>query len=398
MTRAVLAAALSLPLAGLVAAYDFSAPNLTPLSEGPLASMVRGGAPAITEVAGSNGYAAWLVFPAGVPTGAQYAYSTALGILPSTAYTIGVVVKMDGGGAPVLGSSSDPAADFSLVLANNAITASAANSGVENLGGGLYRVWIRATTSSSAPGNYFGVVRYTAQSGRGFRVTAFHLRADAAATYERTTDLQTLPTFRSDPTRAGTLGSAATADSNDPTWGPYGLNFDGVDDYVSLNAPAGASGETLMFRVPGPALSGRANDVATVYSQGTQSGGAAPYLWVYTSGGVLTIQLADGVTRITASSPAVNVGDLCAVTVDYAAGEVRWYRAGERTRTVQNPRAFLPVAASVARLGMYAASIAHTGSGIQSWFSRHDRALSDAEVMRAYRFIRNHLSRRGVTV
>lgn len=391
MTRALTAAALTLPMAGLVAAYDFARPNLLALSEGPLASMARGGA--IAEEAGTHGYANWIVFPDGTPSSTQYVYPRATSMTAGVTYTLSVIVKMDSGLAPVPGASINAGADFSLFAGFilSAVT-------TEHLGSGLYRVAGRFVANATGTNVSAGLVRYAAQSGRGFRATAFQLSANADETYERTADGQVLSTWRSDPTRAGTLGSAVTADSNDPTWTAQGLNFDGVDDYVSLNAPAGASGETLMFRVPGASLSGRANDAATVYSQGTQSSGATPYLWVYASAGVLTLQLADGTTRATINSLAVNAGDLCGVTVDYASGEVRWYRAGERTRTVLNGRAFLPVAASVARLGMYAASITHTGSGVQSWFSRHDRALSDAEVMRAYRFIRNHLSRRGVTV
>lgn len=205
----------------------------------------------------------------------------------------------------------------------------------------------------------------------------------------------TAATYQRGPSH-GTLGSSTNPDSNDPAWTPQGLSFDGVDDFIAVPGAAGGTGETLIFRVPGN--TNRAGEVATVYSQGQQSGGPTPYLWVYYVSNAITIQLADGQDRVTNSFSIVAPGTLVAITADYASGRIRYYENGMFKSAVTHVRPFLPVRSAVARIGCYATSLTHTASGTQSWLSRHTRALTDAEVHQAYRFIRNQLSRRGVTI
>ncbi|PIH00278.1 phage head spike fiber domain-containing protein [Deinococcus sp. UR1] len=197
--------------------------------------------------------------------------------------------------------------------------------------------------------------------------------------------------------RHGALGSSPTNDGNDPVWAQQGMTFDGVDDFVSVPGVAGETGETLIFRVPGS--TSRAGEVATVYSQGQQSGGPTPYLWVYYAANVITVQLADGQERVTNSFSAVAPGTLVAITVDYASGRIRYYENGAFKAAVTHLRPILPVRSGPARIGAYLISLTHTASGTQSWLSRHTRALTDAEIHQAYRFIRNQLSiKRGITI
>ena len=169
-----------------------------------------------------------------------------------------------------------------------------------------------------------------------------------------------------------------------------------MDDYLSTVAPAGETGETLIFRVPGH--TNRAGEVATVYSQGQQSGGPTPYLWVYYVSNAITIQLADGQERVTNSFSVVTPGTLVAITVEYASGRIRYYENGAFKAAATHIRPILPVRSGPARIGGYLISLTHTASGTQSWLSRHTRALTDTEIHRAYRFIRNQLSKRGITI
>lgn len=260
LAASVLTAALALPQPGLVVAYDFARTNFLNWSEGPLTSMIRGGTPTPTEAAGTDGYAAWFVFPAGAPSSGQYVYSSGLGLTPSTTYTVSAVVRMDSGAAPVLGTSGDPNADMSMVLAGDAVTG--ANS-VEALGGGLYRVSTRAATNATIGSANCGVVRYPGQSGRGFRITALSLRTQPGTAYERTTDGQLLldRSVRLWPAPAARINLLNW--SEDLTNAAWSKNHFTNPPTVTLLSGQGQGGRDVSKVVFGAAVSGIAQIVAT---------------------------------------------------------------------------------------------------------------------------------------
>ncbi len=98
----------------------------------------------------------------------------------TTQYTLSVFVKMDDGLAPVFGSTTGSSAlnDFALVMSGTAVSTALT---VTHVGNGLYRVSGTLTTGASNLGNN-GIVKYTTNSARGFRVTGMQLETGAFAT------------------------------------------------------------------------------------------------------------------------------------------------------------------------------------------------------------------------
>lgn len=99
----------------------------------------------------------------------------------SVSNTISVFVKMDDGSAPAFGSATpgNVANDFALVLGGTALAPTTYV--VDALGNGVYRVSATATVGVSDLTKN-GVVKYTANSTRGFRTTAWQLEANARST------------------------------------------------------------------------------------------------------------------------------------------------------------------------------------------------------------------------
>lgn len=116
-------------------------------------------------------------------TTVTYAYKS--GSVNGIQYTFSVYVRMDDGNAPVFGSASAPAAtnDFAIVIGGQTL---APNSFiVQNLGGGLYRVSGNAVAGTN---NNNGIVKYSSNSNRTFKVSGYQLDNAAAATgYQVTT-------------------------------------------------------------------------------------------------------------------------------------------------------------------------------------------------------------------
>lgn len=272
------------------------------------------------------------------------------------------------------------------------VTGVAASTRFEELPGGVFRLivgWV--ATSALNLKTHAGYVNGALAIRLGGISLALNER------YEKQTDGQAL-LDRSGNNNNGTLGSTAGVDVSDPAWVVQGLLFDGTEDYVQLtNAPAGTgTGETFTFLVPG--ATGRAGEVATVYSQSQQSAGPTPYVWIYFTSNAITLQLADGTARVTLTFSTVAVGSLVTLTVDYASGRIRYYVNGTLVTPIIHTRSILPLAVGNARIGAYMLSLTHTASGTQSWLSRHSRALTDAEVAQAYRVIRRTLAARGVAL
>lgn len=224
----------------------------------------------------------------------------------------------------------------------------------------------------------------------------FQVNTGALAAYEKTADAQTL-LDRSGNNLHGYLGTTLATDTTDPAVTPTGLVFDGVDDVVTLpNQPGGnlATGDSFTFVLTQPATSG----VSTIYAQGSQSA-VNGYFWIYrtTATGVLTSQYAQGDAFKAIGSPAVwSTGDLATVVHDYPNLQFRFYRNGVLVYSTGMTTPVMP-AAFQATLGRYS-STTHYATGIQPYFQRHTRALTDAEVARMHRAIKKRLNARGVAL
>ena len=98
-------------------------------------------------------------------------------------YTISVIVQMDDNNAPVVGLNNS-SGDFCLVCSSRVTTSTPV---VTSLGGNVYRVSSSLVTTNTLPS--WGVVKYTTQSSKGFRITAIQVNEGSVAqNYIRTLD------------------------------------------------------------------------------------------------------------------------------------------------------------------------------------------------------------------
>ena len=97
-------------------------------------------------------------------------------VLASTQYTISAFVIMDDLSEPLVGNSSS-VGDFSFVVGG--IVGGVVNSNV-HYGNNIYRVSTTITSGSNLSNN--GVIKYTTQSSKGFRITGFQLEQGSYAT------------------------------------------------------------------------------------------------------------------------------------------------------------------------------------------------------------------------
>lgn len=129
-----------------------------------------------------TGYAGALAFGWDGVTSAA-AYKTNVTTVVGSVYFISAVVKMDDGNAPAFGSATPSAAsnDFAFTLANAQV---APNSYVvTDLGGGVYRVSATATAALASINN--GIIKYTTNSSRTFKATAYQIeQASALSAYQ----------------------------------------------------------------------------------------------------------------------------------------------------------------------------------------------------------------------
>lgn len=98
-------------------------------------------------------------------------------------YTISVIVQMDDNSAPVVGLNNS-SGDFCLVGASRVTTSTPV---VTSLGGNVYRVSSSLVTTNTTPS--WGVVKYTTQSSKGFRITGIQVNEGSVVqNYIRTLD------------------------------------------------------------------------------------------------------------------------------------------------------------------------------------------------------------------
>ena len=181
---------------------------------------------------------------------ARYAYKS-ITTTDATRYTVSVFVQMDDGGAPVVGDSST-AGDFSLVIEGEIAQLDIK---VQKIAGSLYRVSASLTAVAPiSPNN--GVVKYTTQSARTFRVAGIQLEAAASASsyiptagsaVTRQPDVLTAtsisPWYRQDE---GTVVFEGIASEFSVNRGIFGFTGPTADDHVSAYITASGSVQLLV--------------------------------------------------------------------------------------------------------------------------------------------------------
>ena len=187
----------------------------------------------------------------------SYAYKSNSDSFPMA--TLSVVVKMDDGGAPTFGSGSSASnTDFALVIRGAAVGPSSYL--ITPLPNGCYRVTGSQVATSGAAG--CGVVKYSTNSSRTFRVTAFDIRP--------ANDGVGLPPYQ----------RVVDANTYDTTGFPLYLKFDGVDDWLQT-ASVDFSGTNRMlvsaaFRKHSDASAGIVAELSGVYTNSGSFGLLAP--------------------------------------------------------------------------------------------------------------------------
>ena len=106
-----------------------------------------------------------------------------------TTYNISCFIEMEDGGIPVIGLNNS-SGDFRLLIGDGIVTL---GNIVELVSGNLYRVSGVRTATTSTLGS-FGIVKYTTQSARKFKISGIQLTEGAdLKPYQKTTDRLNVP-------------------------------------------------------------------------------------------------------------------------------------------------------------------------------------------------------------
>ena len=107
----------------------------------------------------------------------RYAYRNDA-LSPGTLYTLSCYVLMDDGEAPVVGTTTS-SGDFTIIIEGNLVTNPAS---VVAVGDGIYRISGSLTSRDPVVTHNCGIIKYTGQSARGFKVSGFQIEAKGYAT------------------------------------------------------------------------------------------------------------------------------------------------------------------------------------------------------------------------
>lgn len=123
----------------------------------------------------SDASIAWLgALSAGISFGdnttTRFAYRVNFVNQIGVVYMLSVFVRMDDGGVPVFGGTG-PTNDGGLVIGGQIVTSVTA----QHVGGGIYR--LSGSRSHTAVNSANGVIKYTSNSARGFKVSGYQLEA-----------------------------------------------------------------------------------------------------------------------------------------------------------------------------------------------------------------------------
>ena len=151
--------------------------NLMGYSEPTLAQYTAVGSGISGVVITDSGLTQWTQW--GDTAGSYRAAQQNITLVVGQTYVFSFYIRMNDGGAPVVGTSG---AGASTDLAIHIETSSAAGTagGIENVGSGLYRVWGKRTATSTS-GNVH-IIKWVNQSARGFRVSGLQVEQATAPT------------------------------------------------------------------------------------------------------------------------------------------------------------------------------------------------------------------------
>lgn len=206
-------------------------------------------------------------------------------------------------------------------------------------------------------------------------------------------ELGSVPTTYQRSPSHGTLGSSTGPDSNDPAWTPQGIQFDGVDDRITASGLSLSANNTalVVFSAPTPSI-----DFTSYLQVETAQNGRARISTMLNNRLVMECL---GSTYKSVSTPnngfTPNV-PICAAVSFTSEGVVNGYVNGRLIGSTTGGVSVSKTRASL-QFGMRDGGGAFA-SGVIHYAALWDRTLTDAEVTQAYRFIRNQLSRRGVTI
>lgn len=206
-------------------------------------------------------------------------------------------------------------------------------------------------------------------------------------------ELGSVPTTYQRSPSHGTLGSSTGPDSNDPAWTPQGIQFDGVDDRITASGLSLSANNTalVVFSAPTPSI-----DFTSYLQVETAQNGRARISTMLNNRLVMECL---GSTYKSVSTPnngfTPNVPIFAAVSFT-SEGVVNGYVNGRLIGSTTGGVSVSKTRASL-QFGMRDGGGAFA-SGVIHYAALWDRALTDAEITQAYRFIRNQLSRRGVTI
>jgi hypothetical protein len=156
--------------------------NLLTYSEGTVAQL--GVSSNVTDAASTiSGFANSIAFADNASQ--RFAYKV-LGLTVGQTHTFSVYMQMDDASIPVPGATTGTG-DFSLIV-NSSIQSSVS---VQLISGSLYRVSASVAGTTTA-GTNFGIIKYTGQSNKTFRVTGYQLEQSSTPTeYQPITDFNT---------------------------------------------------------------------------------------------------------------------------------------------------------------------------------------------------------------
>ena len=156
-------------------------------------------------------------------------------ISASTEYTLSAFVIMDDLSEPIIGGQTSDK-DFSFVLGGSTVNP---NSSV-NMGNNIWRVSSTAITSALPAATNNGIIKYTAQSNKGFRVVGYQVEEGSYAT-------SYIPTSGSVVTRiADVCNNAGNDQVFNGSEGAIFLNFASYGDYV-ISLDDGTSTNRIQF-------------------------------------------------------------------------------------------------------------------------------------------------------